>query len=54
LAVALQHGLPAFSIRRFWSVLEGEPHGPHWEITFHPRWRLKQIQREAERAGLIG
>src|SRR5437870_2124213 len=32
LAMALQHGLPAFSIRRFWSVLEGEPHGPHWEM----------------------
>lgn len=53
LALALTFGLPAFTVRRFWQVLGTEPHGPHWEITFYPLAKLKAIQREAERAGLI-
>src|SRR5438105_15411231 len=36
LALALQFALPVFSVRRFWQILDGEPHGPHWEMTFHP------------------
>lgn len=38
LAVALQNGpLPVRAIRRYWTVnSDGEPEGPHWEITF---WR---------------
>lgn len=34
LAVALQHGLPVMALRRYWSIQQGEPHGPHWEMTF--------------------
>ncbi len=34
LAVALQHGLPVYALRRMWSVIEGEPTGPWWELTF--------------------
>jgi hypothetical protein len=37
LAIAVQHGLPVASIRRYWDVnSECEPEGPHWEMTF---WR---------------
>ena len=52
LVLALQLGLPVFAIRRVWQVIDGEPHGPTWEMTFH-RGRLEQVQREAESAGLI-
>lgn len=35
LAIALQHGLPVASVRRYWDVnKDGEPAGPYWEMTF--------------------
>jgi hypothetical protein len=34
LAVALQHDLPVANLRRTWSIQDGEPTGPHWEMTF--------------------
>jgi hypothetical protein len=34
LAVALQNGLPVVSLRRTYSVIEGEPTGPDWELVF--------------------
>ena len=34
LAVALQHDLPVSALRRNWSILDGEPVGPTWEMTF--------------------
>lgn len=34
LAVALGHGLPVSDLRRYWSVIDGEPTGPYWELTF--------------------
>ena len=37
LAVALQHGLPVADLRRYWPVIDGEPTGPYWELTFYPR-----------------
>lgn len=37
LAVALQRALPVSNLRRVWPVLEGEPTGPYWEITFRAR-----------------
>jgi len=38
LAIALQNGpCPVASVRRYWDVnSDGEPEGPHWEMTF---WR---------------
>ncbi len=33
LAVALEHGFPVSTIRRFWDINDGEPCGPHWEMT---------------------
>jgi hypothetical protein len=34
LAIALQHGLRVCELRRFYSIEDGEPVGPHWEMTF--------------------
>lgn len=34
LAVALQHKLPVFALRRLWSIEDSEPVGPTWEIVF--------------------
>lgn len=36
LAIALRAKLPVAELRRFWSVHDREPIGPHWEITFCP------------------
>ena len=35
LACALQQGLPVNELRRYWQVVDGEPRGPYWEMTFH-------------------
>jgi hypothetical protein len=34
LAIALEHGFPVRAVRRYWRVLDGEPSGPDWELTF--------------------
>jgi hypothetical protein len=34
LAIALQHGLRVCELRRYYSIIDGEPVGPHWEMTF--------------------
>lgn len=34
LAIAQAHGLPVAELRRLWSIIDGEPTGPHWELTF--------------------
>src|SRR5436309_827030 len=31
--IALQLGLPVFTLRRFWCVISGELTGPRWEMT---------------------
>jgi hypothetical protein len=36
LAVAEQFGLGVTELRRVWTVLDGEPTGPQWELTFRP------------------
>jgi hypothetical protein len=33
LAVALQHGLTVCELRRYYVLIDGEPTGPHWEMT---------------------
>jgi hypothetical protein len=35
-AVAVDYCFPVRAIRRYWTIMDGEPHGPDWEITF--RW----------------
>lgn len=51
-AVALQYGLPVSDLRRFWTVIDGELSGPHWEITFHQK-PLLRLQESAELRGLL-
>src|SRR2546430_11989996 len=34
LSVCLAHGLPVHALRRYWSIEDGEPVGPSWEIVF--------------------
>ena len=52
-AVAVTHGLPVLTLRRFWSVTDEELTGPSWEMVFFPLAKLKRRQLEAEKAGLI-
>ena len=34
LAVAMEHGLPVYALRRVWRMDYGEPTGPWWELVF--------------------
>lgn len=34
LAACLRAGLPVNELRRVWPVVDGEPTGPWWEMTF--------------------
>ena len=36
LAVAMRAALPVRELRRVWPVLDNEPTGPWWELTFSP------------------
>lgn len=52
-ACALAHNLPVNELRRTWPIIDGEPTGPLWELTFVSRDDLMRIQTQAELAGLI-
>jgi hypothetical protein len=52
LACAQRHGLPVAELRRFWQMVEGEPQGPYWEMTFQFE-ALLAVQEAAEADGLI-
>lgn len=34
LAIARQNGLKVAELRRYWTIIDGEPVGPSWEMTF--------------------
>jgi hypothetical protein len=34
LSAAMQAGLAVAELRRIWPVIDGEPTGPYWELTF--------------------
>jgi hypothetical protein len=36
LAAAMQRGLKVAQLRRVWPMIDGEPTGPWWELTFAP------------------
>lgn len=36
LAIAMRAALPVRELRRVWPVLDNEPTGPWWELTFSP------------------
>ncbi len=35
LSVALERGLPVHALRRIWTIDDGEPTGPYWELVFN-------------------
>lgn len=37
LAIALQHGFAVSALRRTWPIIDGEPTGPWWELTFYTK-----------------
>jgi hypothetical protein len=37
LAIPQRAGLPVAELRRAWPILDGEPTGPWWELTFSRR-----------------
>ena len=37
LAVAMQYNLHVVNLRRIWALIDNEPTGPYWELTFAPR-----------------
>ena len=43
LSVALQHGLHVSELRRLWSIIDGEPDGPTWELTFYVPNKLEVV-----------
>ena len=50
LGVALGLGLPVAELRREWPVLDGEPTGPYWSMTFsHPARSVSGKEQEGER-----
>ena len=36
MAVVIRAGLPVDDLRRVWPIIDGEPTGPWWELTFRP------------------
>ena len=36
LAALQECGAPVRSVRRIWTIDDGEPTGPYWEVTFNP------------------
>lgn len=39
LAIALQYGLRVSELRRYYTIEDGEPVGPNWEMTLRPNHR---------------
>jgi hypothetical protein len=35
LAVARTYNMPVGELRRFWPIIDGEPTGPYWAMTFY-------------------
>lgn len=40
LSVVMMMSLPVTNLRRVWRIIEGEPVGPHWEMTFQAPRRI--------------
>jgi hypothetical protein len=52
-SIARRHGLPVYELRRFWRLSQQTTEKPAWELTFFPKAGLIEVQRRAERAGLV-
>ena len=44
LSVALQCGLKVAELRRVWPILDMEPTGPWWEMTFTPQSSISALR----------
>ncbi len=53
LGICVTYALPVTALRRIWTINDGEPTGPYWEITFQPS-KLRAVQWNAERSGVLG
>ena len=51
-ACALAHGLPVSELRRTWPIIDGEPTGPLWELTFVSRDVLMKARRASGSGGI--
>lgn len=43
-AVAMENGLPVKELRRIWDVVDNEPTGPLWALTF---WKFDGVIKRA-------
>ena len=50
LSVAMSYGLPVYALHRVWTVQDGEPVGPSWELEF--RTQLPPLDEQQEAADL--
>lgn len=53
-AIASQHALPISRLRRVWSIIDGEPTGPHWEMTFTREARPIEKHTKGEQEYIYG
>ena len=42
LAIAIEAKLPVSELRRVWPIIDGEPTGPYWELTFSRKCGAKE------------
>lgn len=52
LSVAMSYGLPVFALHRVWSVQDGEPTGPSWQLEFRTQLPPLGDQVQVKRAAL--
>lgn len=51
LAIAMQHYLPVEQLNRVWWMIDGEPSGPFWELTFHQRPAINAPEKAEPKKG---
>jgi hypothetical protein len=44
LAVAQNFDMPVSELRRSWPLIDGEPTGPYWQLTFYLPSALRRLQ----------
>lgn len=53
LSVAAEAGLPVEALRRVWTLIDGEPTGPCWELTFLKPTSARKLSTGMNRADSI-
>ena len=48
LSIALDHHLPVVEICREWSIVDGEPEGAYWRMTFNKKASKHHLERFTE------